>query len=87
VTLSSFGRRRLIASNSGLRIGYAAGYHDWENGCSLDEVLVCYPLNYFQGVAAESLTPTLPASWSYADYIDGVDSAVKKITAAMAPVQ
>lgn len=78
---------RIVLPNSDLRIGYATGYHDWENGCSLAEVLVCYPLNYFQGVAAGSLEPTLPVNWSYADYIDGVDSAVKRITAAMAPVQ
>lgn len=78
---------RIVLPNSGLRIGYATGYHDWENGCSLADVLVCYPLNYSQGVAAGSLDPTLPVSWSYADYIDGVDSALERIAAAIAPVQ
>ena len=70
---------RIVLPNSGLRVGYATGYHDWKNGCSIEQVLICYPANYFLGVAAGDLDPTIPVSWSFADYLEGKDTAVERI--------
>jgi hypothetical protein len=69
---------RIVLPGSGLRIGYATGYHDWENGCSLGQVLRCYLPNYFLGVAAGPLDPTIPVSWSFADYLEGRDTVVER---------
>ena len=70
---------RIVLPNSGLRIGYATGYHDWEHGCSLAKILVCYLPNYSLGVAAGSLAPTVPVSWSFEDYVNGRDTAIETI--------
>jgi hypothetical protein len=70
---------RIVLPNSALRVGYATGYHDWENGCSFTQILVCYPPNYFMGVAAGDLDPTVPVSWSFADYLEGKDTALERI--------
>jgi len=70
---------RIVLPNSGLRVGYATGYHDWENGCSLRQILVCYPPNYFMGVAAGDLDPTVPVSWSFADYLAGRDTVLERV--------
>jgi hypothetical protein len=69
---------RIVLPNSGLRIGYATGYHDWENGCSFRQMLICYLPNYFFGVAAGSLDPTVSVSWSFADYLEGKDTLVER---------
>lgn len=81
---------RIVLPNSGIRIGYATGYHDWQHGCSLADVLVCYPPNYGLGVAAGDLSPTVEAPWSFADYVAGRDTAVERVlglvrTAAQRP--
>ncbi len=70
---------RIVLPNSRLRIGYATGYHDWQNGCSLARIFICYPPNYVFGIAAGDLTPAIPVSWSFADYLAGRDSAVEKV--------
>jgi hypothetical protein len=70
---------RIVLPNSGLRIGYATGYHDWEHGCSLADVLVCYLPNYKIGVAGGDLSPTVPAPWSFADYLAGKDTAIESV--------
>ncbi len=70
---------RIVLPNSGLRIGYATGFHDWENGCSLDQIFSCYPMNYVYGVAAGSLEPTRSVVWSFADYVDGKDTVIQQV--------
>ncbi|MEX0902288.1 MAG: hypothetical protein WDZ76_06125 [Pseudohongiellaceae bacterium] len=70
---------RIVLPNSGLRIGYATGFHDWANGCTLRQILICYPANYLLGVAAGDLDPTLPISWSFTDYLAGRDTAVEAV--------
>lgn len=75
---------RIVLPNSGLRIGYATGYHDWEHDCSLTQILTCYPGNFTLGVAAGSLQPTIAASWSFADYLTGRDTAVETIMQTIA---
>jgi hypothetical protein len=70
---------RIVLPNSGLRIGYATGYHDWQNGCSLSQILICYLPNYWLGVPAGDLAPTVPLSWSFDDYLAGRDTAIERI--------
>jgi hypothetical protein len=69
--------------NSQLAVQYARGYHDWVNGCT--RWTQCYWLNFnfALGVAAGSLTPTLPAPLSFADYISGADPALRAIASSI----
>ena len=62
---------RITLPNSGLRIGYATGYHDWQSGCSMSQILICHPPNQWLGVAAGNLTPTRQVAWSFADFMEG----------------
>lgn len=78
---------RIVLPNSGLRVAYATGYHDWENGCSLSQLLRCYLPNYFLGVAAGNLKPTLPVAWSFADYREGKDTALEAIMEVIAATE
>ncbi len=57
--------------NSGFGVGYATGYHDWENGCT--EHPYCYTQVVKHGVAAGSLTPDHLIEPEYADYAAGKD--------------
>jgi hypothetical protein len=70
---------RIVLPNSGLRVGYATGFHDWENGCSLRQLFVCYPANYLLGVPAGDLDPTMPVSWTFTDYLESKDTAIERI--------
>jgi hypothetical protein len=70
---------RIVLPNSGLRVGYATKYHDWENGCSLGQILVCFPLNYYLGVAAGDLDPEIPVTWTFGDYLRGRDTVVDRV--------
>jgi hypothetical protein len=78
---------RIVLPNSGLRVAYATGYHDWENGCPLSRLFRCYLPNYFLGVAAGSLEPTLPVAWSFADYRNGKDTALEAIMQIIAAAE
>ena len=66
--------------NSGLDVQWTVSYHDWENGCSIWQLLICHPLNYLTGVAAGSLEADVPLSQSFADYRIGIDGALAAIT-------
>jgi hypothetical protein len=70
---------RIVLPNSGLRVGYATKYHDWANGCSPAQILVCFPLNYYLGVAAGDLDPTIPVTWPFGDYLRGRDASVDRV--------
>lgn len=69
--------------NSGITIRYATGYHDWEHGCSWRDVRRCFWLNYFYGVPAGDLSPTIPAPLLFTDYVRGVDSGISAIHQAI----
>jgi len=73
------GATRITLPNSGLRIGYATGYHDWQSGCSMSQIFVCHLPNQWLGVAAGDLTPTMPVAWSFADFLEGKDTALETI--------
>lgn len=74
---------RIVLPNSGIRIGYATGYHDWQHGCSLREIYVCYLPNYIMGVAAGDIEPAIRVSWSFADYLAGHDTLLDRITSTL----
>ncbi|MEM9233107.1 MAG: hypothetical protein AAGA69_02575 [Pseudomonadota bacterium] len=57
--------------NSGYRINYATGYHDWENGC--EGIKYCFTQNLIHGVPAGSLEPRMQIWPTYADYATGQD--------------
>jgi hypothetical protein len=78
---------RIVLPNSGLRVGYATGYHDWENSCSLRQIRTCYLPNYFLGVAAGSLDPTIPVSWSFTDYVAGKDTVLEEVLQIIAATE
>ena len=64
----------LVLPNSKLPIGFATGYHDWENGC--DDLRRCFSLNFWFGVAAGKLDPSIDVAWTFADYREGRDSVL-----------
>lgn len=70
---------RVVLPNSGLRVGYATGYHDWAEGCSITQLGFCYPGNYLLAAPAGDLTPAIPVRWSFADYVQGRDTVVDRI--------
>lgn len=57
--------------NSGYRVIYTTGYHDWANGCA--EHPYCFPQVVKYGVAADSLAPDHHIEPTYADYAAGRD--------------
>jgi len=67
----------MILPNSGLKIGVATGYHDWENGCS--DWSTCFWLNIVMGVAAGPLDPHIVAPLTYADYSKGIDTTLQAV--------
>jgi hypothetical protein len=64
----------LVLSNSGIRINYATGMHDWQHGCS--SLRDCFWLNLIYGVAAGDLAPTIPMSWRFSDYVQHKDTVM-----------
>ena len=57
--------------NSGYRINYATGYHDWAAGCEGHPY--CFAQNLIHGVPAGSLAPAVVIEPTYADYASGHD--------------
>ncbi len=74
---------RIKLPNTGLSIGYATGYHDWMEGCSITLILTCYPPNYIFGRPAGPMSPAIPAPISMTDYLAGRDSALLAISARL----
>jgi hypothetical protein len=70
---------RMILPNSHLNIVYATAYHDWKHGCSWLQIQTCYFLNYGIGVPAGDLSPTIPATLRFSDYLVGEDTALQEI--------
>lgn len=64
--------------NSGFRIVYTTGYHDWADGCAGHPY--CFPQVLKLGVAAGSLTPDLAIEPDYADYAAGRDVVMEAIS-------
>jgi len=64
----------LTLPNSKLAISFATGYHDWENGCR--DLLRCFSLNLWFGVAAGKLDPPEETAWRFSDYLLGRDAVL-----------
>ncbi|GAA2853524.1 hypothetical protein GCM10010836_56150 [Aminobacter aminovorans] len=54
-------------------------YHDWENGCRLSQLTICFLPNYFYGTAAGSLLPTVPVAQTFASYVSGDDAVLSEV--------
>lgn len=57
----------LVLPNSGIRVFYATGYHDWASGCG--EFSRCFWPNVLLDVPAGSLTPDVKMAWKFSDYV------------------
>src|SRR5262249_29579520 len=70
---------RAILPTSKIAVHYATAYHDWENGCSLDQITTCFLFNYIYGTAAGSLEPQVVASPRFAYYASGRDMVMDEV--------
>jgi hypothetical protein len=70
---------RVILPNSKIVVHYATAYHDWENGCALEQITTCFLLNYIYGVAPGTLTPQVTASPRFAYYASGRDMVMDEV--------
>jgi hypothetical protein len=70
---------KVLLPNSKIPVHYATAYHDWENGCSLDQITTCYLFNFIYGTAAGDLTPQIIASPRFAYYASGRDMVMDEV--------
>jgi hypothetical protein len=70
---------KVLLPNSKIAVRYATAYHDWENGCSLEQITTCFLFNYIYGVAPGSLTPHITASPRFATYAAGRDEVMDDV--------
>ena len=67
----------LVLPNSGVRVSYATGKHDWSNGCM--NPLTCFWLNLPYGVAAGDLAPERVVPWLFTDYVARRDTVLEAV--------
>ena len=72
--------RALRLPNSGIRIRYATGYHDWAEGCA-GKHRYCYAENLKYEVPAGSLDPDIPVPLTFEAYSAGRDPALEAVLA------
>lgn len=70
---------RVLLPNSKIVVRYATAYHDWENGCRLDQIQTCFLLNYLYDAAPGSLAPQVEVSPLYRDYASGRDAVMDEV--------
>ena len=70
---------RVLLPNSKIPVRYATAYHDWENGCSLDQITTCFLLNYIYGVAPGPLNPQVTVAARFANYAAGGDAVMDDV--------
>ncbi len=70
---------RAVLPHSKIPVRYATAYHDWENGCALEQITTCFLLNYVYGAAPGPLTPQLTASPRFAYYASGRDMVMDEV--------
>ncbi|MGE4248474.1 MAG: hypothetical protein AB7F09_03740 [Parvibaculaceae bacterium] len=70
---------RIALPNSKIAVRYATAYHDWENGCSLEQITTCFLFNYVYGTAPGPLTPQVAASPRFAYYASGRDMVMDEV--------
>ena len=69
----------IVLPNSKIRVFFATGYHDWEDGCGWSDLPRCFWLNLPFGVPAGDLSPRKPQAWKYADYRAGRDTVLELV--------
>jgi hypothetical protein len=70
---------RTLLPNSKIVVRYATAYHDWENGCDLEQITTCFLLNYIYGAAPGPLTPHITATPRVAYYASGRDMVMDEV--------
>ncbi|MGX1786210.1 hypothetical protein ACWIGM_05705 [Bosea sp. NPDC055332] len=73
-----------LLPNSKIVVRYTTAFHDWEQGCSLSQIRICFLLNYVYGVPAGSLQPTVTMAPSFADYAAGKDAVMSEVMRQLA---
>ena len=75
---------RATLPNSHIVISYARYLQDWSNGCSFAQLRVCYWVEFFHGVAAGELSPTIRIPETSAAYFAGRDTVMEKVQSLIA---
>jgi hypothetical protein len=70
---------RATLPNSRIVVRYATAYHDWENGCTWEQITTCFLFNYIYGAAPGSLTPQVTVSARFANYASGRDAVMDDV--------
>lgn len=70
--------------NSKILVFFATGYHDWNEGCGVSDLMRCFWLNLAFDVPAGSLAPDKAIAWKFADYRNGVDTVMEEVVARAA---
>lgn len=74
-----------ILPNSKIAVRYATGYHDWENGCRLEQITYCFLPNYIYGAAPGSLEPQVEVKSAFGDYAAGRDPVMEEVLRRIMP--
>jgi len=69
--------KRFVLPNSKFEVRVATGFHDWESNSF--ETSKTFWLNIFYGVPAKDLTPDIPVSNNFNDYVNGTDKILEEI--------
>ncbi|MGE0008195.1 MAG: hypothetical protein AB7S92_21760 [Parvibaculaceae bacterium] len=69
----------VLLPNSKIAVRYATAYHDWENGCSLEQITTCFLFNYIYGAAPGPLIPQITGSPRFAYYASGRDMLMDEV--------
>jgi hypothetical protein len=70
---------RTVLPHSKITVRYATAYHDWENGCTLEQITTCFLLNYIYDAAPGPLTPQVTATPRFAYYASGRDMVMDEV--------
>jgi hypothetical protein len=68
----------IVLPNSKIRVFFATGYHDWQDGCGWKDLSRCFWLNLPFDVPAGDLGPAQPLAWRFADYREGRDTVFEE---------
>ena len=72
------GGKSIDLPNSKIRLYFATGYHDWNEGCGWKDLGRCFWINLPFDVPAGSLSPQREIAWKFADYRAGVDTVLQE---------
>jgi len=67
----------MMLPNSGITVRIWTSYNDWKDGCH--DWKVCFTYDLFDSVGVGSIEPDVTAPLRFRDFVDGEDTALKKI--------